>query len=169
MVIILMGVSGCGKSTVGRLLASRLGLPFHDADNFHPKANVEKMRSGVPLTDKDRKPWLENLNASMKEWNKENGAVLACSALKKSYRNCLRQDFNDTEIVFIFLDGSKNLIAERLQKRKGHYMPPDLLDSQFDALEEPGRGLRVTIEPNAEEITEKIVSKLPLPDPTNNG
>lgn len=162
MIIIVMGVSGCGKSTVGRLLASQLDLPFKDADNFHPEANVEKMRSGIPLTDDDRKPWLENLNASMKEWNTKNGAVLACSALKKSYRNLLRKGFKQDELVFIFLDGSKKLISERLKKREGHYMPPDLLDSQFDALEEPEQAIWVSIEPKPNVIVSEILSRLPL-------
>lgn len=162
MVLIIMGVSGSGKSTVGQLLASQLNLAFKDADNFHPEANIEKMRAGTPLTDKDRKPWLENLNKSMKDWNDQGGAILACSALKKSYRNRLRKGFKEDEIVFIFLDGSKSLIFERLQHRKGHYMPPHLLHSQFDALEEPQRAITVPIEPEPKQIAEEILSKLPL-------
>lgn len=164
MVFIVMGVSGCGKSTVGQLLASRLNLSFKDADNFHPLKNIENMQSGIPLTDEDRKPWLENLNEAMKEWKRDGGAVLACSALKKSHRNLLKKGFNKNEVVFIFLDGSKKLISERLRKRKGHYMPPELLDSQFKALEEPRWAVRVSIVPKPEEITDEILSKLPLAD-----
>ncbi|MDZ7717276.1 MAG: gluconokinase [Balneolaceae bacterium] len=166
MIIIVMGVSGCGKSTIGQLLASHLNLPFYDADDFHPEANVEKMRTGIPLTDQDRKPWLENLNASMKKWNRKDGAILACSALKKSYRELLKKDFNENEVVFIFLDGSKKLISERLKKRKGHYMPPDLLTSQFRALEKPEDAIRVSIDRKPEKIVEKILSKLPINNST---
>lgn len=162
MIIIVMGVSGCGKSTIGQLLASRLDLSFYDADHFHPKENVEKMRSGTPLTDKDRKPWLKNLNTSMKKWNKQEGAVLACSALKKAYRDRLRKGFSDEEVVFIFLHGSRELISERLKKRQEHYMPADLLDSQFEALEEPQQAIRISIVAKPEKITNKILSKLPF-------
>lgn len=160
MVIIVMGVSGCGKTTVGRLLADRLKLPFRDADHFHPEPNIEKMRAGIPLNDEDRKPWLENLNQSMRQWNREAGAVLACSALKKSYRDLLRNGFNPNEVIFVFLKGNKELIAGRLKQREGHYMPPGLLDSQFKALEEPVNALTIFIEATPEDIVEQTISKL---------
>lgn len=162
-----MGVSGCGKSTVGQLLASQLKLPFKDADNFHPEENVKKMRSGIPLTDEDRIPWLENLNDAMKEWKLDEGVVLACSALKKTYRNRLKKGFTNDDVVFIFLDGSKKLISARLEKRKGHYMPPDLLDSQFNALEQPENAITISIEPRPTEIVDQIISKLSLVDSKN--
>lgn len=167
MIIIVMGVSGCGKSTVGRLLADRLDLPFKDADNFHSESSVEKMRTGIPLNDEDRKPWLENLNKNMNQWNRDAGAVLACSALKKSYRNMLRDGFRHSEVAFIFLDGTKKLISERLQKRKDHYMPPGLLSSQFETLEEPENALTISISSNPKDIVEQIISKLSETNPSN--
>lgn len=160
MIIILMGVSGSGKSTLGPLLAARLSLPFKDADNFHPDPNIEKMRSGIALNDIDREPWLEKLNERMKKWNSEGGAVLACSALKRKYRNRLRQGLHSADVLFVFLDGPKNLISQRLEKRQGHYMSPALLDSQFATLEEPENALAVSIEPNPQDIVDKIISKL---------
>lgn len=160
MVIIVMGVSGSGKSTVGQLLGSRLNLPFWDADHFHPDSNVKKMQSGTPLNDEDRKPWLENLNSNIKEWNRKNGAILACSALKKSYRDVLRNGLNTDEIFFVFLEGTKLLISKRLKKRTGHYMPPELLDSQFAALEEPVHALTCSIEPDPQEVVDQIISNL---------
>ncbi|MBI3830177.1 MAG: gluconokinase [Planctomycetes bacterium] len=141
MIVVLMGVCGCGKTTVGELLAPMLGAPFFDGDGFHPPANVEKMRSGVPLTDADRRPWLERLNAEMKGWNRghahEIGAVLACSALRKSYREMLGKGLAD-QAVFVLLHGPKALLEERMQARRGHYMPPGLLESQLATLELPG-------------------------------
>ncbi len=155
-----MGVSGSGKSTIGPLLASRLNVPFKDADHFHPESNVRKMESGTPLTDSDREPWLEKLNQSLKKWRKNGGAVLACSALKKSYRKILKRDLQDDDIIFIHLDGEKKLIAERLKKRSGHYMPASLLQSQFDALEQPQHAISVCIEPTPQQIVDEILSKL---------
>ncbi|WP_344569793.1 gluconokinase [Streptomyces axinellae] len=135
-----MGVSGSGKSTVGARLAPRLGVPFADADSYHPRANIEKMSAGIPLTDEDRAPWL----ASMADWLSQHtgsGAVLVCSALKRRYRDRLRQA--SSRLFFLHLDGSYELIAGRLAGREGHFMPAGLLRSQFEALEplaadEPG-------------------------------
>lgn len=160
MVIIVMGVSGSGKSTVGPLLASKLNLPFKDADHFHPESNVKKMESGTPLTDTDRTPWLQELNHSLKKWKDNGGAVLACSALKKAYRNILKKDLRDEDIIFIHLDGERKLIAERLKTRSGHYMPTSLLQSQFDTLEEPQHAISVDIEPSPKQIVDEILSKL---------
>jgi gluconokinase len=141
MIVVLMGVCGCGKTTVGELLAPMLGAPFFDGDGFHPPANVEKMRSGVPLTDADRRPWLERLNAEMKAWNRGHergfGAVLACSALKKAYRDTLSKGL-DGQAVFVLLHGAKDLLDQRMKGRRGHYMPPGLLESQLATLEIPG-------------------------------
>ena len=159
MVIIVMGVSGCGKTTVGKLLAERLGLPFYDADDFHPIENVEKMKSGEPLNDADRHPWLASLSWEIEKWNMGSGAVLACSALKENYRSILRP--KDTEEVhFVYLKGTEELIHNRLKNRKDHYMPPDLLRSQFEALEEPDDALVVSIEKSPEEIVDEIVGGL---------
>lgn len=157
MVIILMGVSGCGKTTAGRLLADRLNVPFYDADDFHPPENVQKMRSGIPLNDSDRSPWLEKLSGKIEEWNRSGGAVLACSALKKSYRSTLCPS-NNKGVRFVFLKGSESLILSRMKARKDHYMPPGLLRSQFEDLEEPDteNTFTVSIEMSPEEIVDSI-------------
>lgn len=161
MVIIVMGVSGSGKTTIGRLLAERLGLPFYDGDHFHPPENVEKMSSGRPLTDEDRKPWLEELARQISRWNHSGGAVLACSALKQSYRDILRSGAaRDNSVHFVWLKGKKSLILDRMEVREGHYMPPGLLDSQFDALEEPQNAWAVSVDHPPEAIADKIYAGL---------
>jgi gluconokinase len=139
MIVIIMGVSGCGKSTIGRPLAERLGYPFLDADEFHPPGNVAKMAAGIPLTDADRQPWLELLNAKLRA---QDNAVLACSALKESYRRTLSQGLADCRLVH--LRGSIELIRARLQERQHRYMPASLLESQFAALEPPDAGSQST-------------------------
>jgi len=154
MVWIVMGVSGSGKSTVGKMLAERLGLPFYDADDFHPPSNVEKMSSGQPLNDADRKPWLLALANHVRDWNNTNGAVLACSALKKSYRDLLKSKSPD--VHFIYLKGSRRLILQRMKNRSNHYMPPELLDSQLDTLEEPAKAIIVPIDQSPEAIANQI-------------
>jgi len=135
-----MGVSGCGKSTIGKLLAERLSCPFLDADEFHPPANVAKMAAGTPLDDADRKPWLELLNGKLRA---HETAVLACSALKDSYRQTLSKGLDDCR--FVHLRGSVELIRSRLAERKHRYMPASLLDSQFAALEAPADAINVDI------------------------
>lgn len=140
MTVILMGVSGCGKSTLGPLLAARLGVPFLDADEFHPPANVAKMAAGTPLTDEDRRPWLELLNKKLFE---QQDAVLACSALKESYRRVLARGLDDCR--FVHLRGSLELIRSRLADRKHRYMPASLLESQFAALQPPADAIDVDI------------------------
>jgi carbohydrate kinase (thermoresistant glucokinase family) len=159
MVIILMGVSGCGKTTVGKRLANKLDLPFYDADDFHPFENIEKMKSGEPLTDADRHPWLAALSWEIEKWNQGDGAVLACSALKKNYRAILNPDISD-QVQFVYLKGSEELILNRMQQREGHYMPPELLRSQFEALEEPEKAITVSIEMSPEKIVERILKEL---------
>lgn len=133
MVYIVMGVSGCGKSTIGKLLAEGLTLPFYDGDDFHPQSNIDKMASGQALNDGDREPWLKELAHHINNWNQKSGAVLACSALKQSYRDLLNQ-FGG--VTFIHLTGSKELITQRMEARD-HFMPPELLKSQFTTLEAP--------------------------------
>lgn len=160
MVIILMGVSGCGKTTVGKLLAHKVGMPFFDGDDFHPSVNVQKMKSGQPLSDKDRQPWLEILSSEISAWNRSGGAILACSALKEKYRKILSA--GDGEIRFVHLKGSRHVIMERLKKRTGHYMPPELLDSQFESLEIPRNALTVDIQQKPPKIVKKIIVELEI-------
>ena len=141
MVVIVMGVSGSGKTAVGQALAETLGWSFEDADGWHPAANVEKMRSGRPLTDEDRQPWLGSLNRAIRKWVEQGtGVVLACSALKAQYRQALRAGVGDAQAVrFVYLKGTFDEIDERLKQRRGHFMPESLLRSQFETFEEPGR------------------------------
>ncbi len=142
MVIVLMGVTASGKTTVGTLLARDLGWDFYDADDYHSAANIEKMRHGVPLTDEDRQPWLAALNALLQARTREQrNVVLACSALKDGYRETLAAGVPD--VRFVHLHASPSLIAARLAARQGHFMNPALLDSQFAVLEEPRGALDV--------------------------
>ena len=159
-VYVVMGVSGCGKTTVGQALADKLGCPFYDGDDFHPAENVAKMAGGLPLDDDDREPWLARLHDLLSEHLvKRETAVLACSALKKKYRDQLR--VND-ETRFIFLRGSFDLIWERMQARQNHYMKADMLQSQFDTLEPPGadEALIVDIDQDIERVLELIEKQL---------
>ena len=154
MVVVLMGVAGSGKTTIGRLLSQELGWKFYDADDFHPHANVEKMSRGVPLNDADRIPWLEALRDLIKLClERGESAVLACSALKEHYRQYL---LIDERVKLVYLKGDFDLIQERLKSRRGHFMKPEMLDSQFGALEEPAQGLHVDISSPPEEIIEAI-------------
>jgi carbohydrate kinase (thermoresistant glucokinase family) len=155
MIIVVMGVSGCGKSTIGKELALRLGYPFLDADEFHPPANVAKMAAGTPLTDEDRAPWLALLNEKLKA---AGDAVLACSALKENYRRLLSQGVGDCR--FVHLKGSPELIRARLAERKHRYMPASLLDSQFATLEAPAEGIEVDIAQPPERCVEAILARL---------
>ena len=161
--IVVMGVSGAGKSTVGRLIAARLDCPFRDADSFHPKANIEKMSRGEPLTDADRWPWLNAIAA----WIAEHRAagttcVVTCSALKRVYRDIVT-DNQRADVRLVYLKGGFDLIAARLAARKGHFMPPALLQSQFDALEEPApdeRAITVPIDATPQQIAARVVEEL---------
>ena len=155
MKVVVMGVSGSGKTTIGQALAKRLGCPFLDADDFHPAANVEKMRAGVPLDDADRLPWLERLNAELRG-TKE--AVLACSALKARYRDVLSAGIADFRLVH--LRGPFELIARRLAQRRHRYMPASLLQSQFDALEPPVGAVAVDIGLPEDRCVESILAQL---------
>jgi len=135
MVAVIFGVTGAGKTTIGKALAHDLSWKFCDADDFHPPANVEKMRNGVPLTDEDRQPWLESLHELIQQSIAANeGMVLACSALKKKYRDRLKVS---DEVKFVFLRGDRKQIAKQLGQRRGHFMNPDLLERQLADLEEP--------------------------------
>lgn len=162
MVIVLMGVSGCGKTTVGELLAERLSCGFSDADGFHPAENVEKMRAGIPLQDEDRWPWLAALRKAIERWQAEGvDHIVACSALKHVYRDILSPE---NDVNFVYLKGSPDVIRPRLSVRRNHYMNPGLLDSQFDTLEEPGseEALIVDISGTPDEIVADILQQLPL-------
>ncbi|SHF92508.1 gluconate kinase, SKI family [Fodinibius roseus] len=157
MVYIVMGVSSAGKTVVGQKLARRLEIPFYDGDKFHPQENIVKMESGRPLSDRDRRPWLEALARKIAGWHASGGAVLACSALKKKYRDTLT---SRQAAQFIYLKGPISLIAERMADRTGHFMPEKLLKSQFETLEEPSDAITVSIEPPPEEIVSDILARL---------
>ena len=143
MIIVVMGVSGSGKSTVGEALARSLGWPFLDADDFHPQSNVDKMARGTPLTDDDRWPWLDRIAGELARiLARGDHAVLACSALKKSYRERLARA---GDVRFVHLAGDFDTIAARIANRKHKYMPPELLQSQFDTLEPPAEGVEIDV------------------------
>ena len=162
MIVVLMGVSGSGKSTVGKILAAQLGWTFVEADDYHPTANVEKMRGGTPLDDADRRPWLAALRERVAgACRLGENVVLACSALKHRYQDYLEQD-DPPCVEYVFLDGSPELIGRRLAARTGHFMNPALLGSQFEALEPPAKAVRVNIAPPPEQIAAEIREKLGL-------
>ncbi|WP_226293997.1 NADP-dependent phosphogluconate dehydrogenase [Aquimarina algicola] len=161
-IYIVYGVSGCGKTTVGKRVAQLLSLPFYDADDFHPQVNIEKMSEGFPLNDMDREPWLTILANQIKEWHVEKGAVLACSALKKKYRKML-QSIDDQYIKWIFLDVTIENIAFRLEQRKGHFFKKELLASQFDDLERPESGFVINANKDIDTVINQIESMLNPP------
>ncbi len=154
--VLVMGVSGSGKSTVGRALAEALGVVFLEADDFHPPANIAKMRAGLPLDDDDRMPWLQALADAMRA--QAGGFVLACSALKRKYRDVLRAACPQLRIVW--LDGDRETLATRMAGREGHYMPETLLDSQLETLEPPADALRVDIREPVESLVAQLVERL---------
>jgi gluconokinase len=163
--LIFMGVCGCGKSTVGSNVAKELGIQFAEGDCFHSEANIKKMSSGAPLNDEDREPWLDVMANTIAEWIESGeGGVLSCSALKRKYRDRLRGDYGlGGPIHFIYLNGSFELIEGRIKKRVGHYMPPDLLTSQFAALEEPQAeesAINIDISLPPEILATKILAQL---------
>jgi len=161
MIVVLMGVSGSGKTTIGTLLAERMGTVFADADDYHPAANKAKMAAGHPLNDDDRQPWLETLNRLMRSWNESGkGGVLACSALKESYRATLASGMPAGAVKFVLLDGDRELIASRLAQRKHEYMNPKLLESQLATLEPPADALTVVNDRAPAEIVQRILTEL---------
>lgn len=162
MIVVVMGVSGAGKSTVGALLAATLGWPFLDADDFHPQANVDKMRRGEPLTEQDRTGWLDALAQRIDALaTRGHDAVLACSALRASHRARLRGMHPDV-VRLVHLHGDPVLIRRRLEQRRGHFMPPDLLDSQLATLEEPTDALVIDVAATPETIVQRIRAGLGL-------
>jgi len=158
MILIIVGVAGAGKTTIGKLLAQRLGWEFYDADDFHPAQNIRKIIDGKTLTDEDRRPWLESLSGLIEKH--DGHAVIACSALKKSYRDNLSKGNND--IKFVYLKGSRKLILGRLTDRKGHFAGPKILDTQFEDLEEPLDAVTVEVTEDPESIASEIIRKLKL-------
>jgi len=169
VIVIIFGVAGAGKTTVGKLLARELGWRFIEADDFHPSGNIEKMRSGHPLNDKDRWPWLERVRQQIeRSLSAGENAVLVCSALRRTYRDRLHVS---NEIKFVFLRGDHALVEKQLHNRRGHFMNTNLLQSQFDDLEEPQsdeNALTIQLGPTPQEIVEEIKTKLNLPAPVNS-
>lgn len=160
MIIIVMGVVGAGKTTIGKLLASELGWDFTDADDFHPKSNVEKIRHGVALTDQDREPWLDRLREALVGWiGAGKKVVLACSALKRAYREKL---YAGPQVQFVYLKGSAALIAERLRARQGHFAGESILASQIADMEEPEGAITVDITGAPEQIVAEIKKSLAM-------
>jgi gluconokinase len=159
LAIVVMGVSGSGKTSVGRALAAALGCAFYEGDDYHPPANVRKMAAGQPLTDADRKPWLAALHGLLlAETTKGVSLVLACSALKESYRKQL--EGGKLSLRYVFLKGDYDLIVGRMHQRLGHYMPESLLQSQFDTLEEPANAIVVDVTKPVDEIVRNILAEL---------
>ena len=159
LIIYIMGVSGAGKSTIGGMLSKTLDMPFFDGDNYHSEANVLKMAKGQALNDSDRFGWLQKLNGLAKEQSQIKGCIIACSALKESYRAILNKDI-EKNTKWVFLRGSFDQIKERMGKRKNHFMKPNLLKSQFDALEEPKGAIHVSIDLEKTEIIDILKKEL---------
>jgi len=164
VVLVVMGVSGCGKTTVAAILAGLLHWPFEEGDALHPQSNIEKMKAGRPLTDDDRAPWLEKVAAWVDErLDAGDNGIVTCSALKRSYRDIINR--RGSGVVFVYLAGSREVIAERLTARHGHFMPSTLLDSQFADLEEPSSEephIRVNVGPAPDVIAQAVLEALGL-------
>ncbi len=162
MIVVLMGVSGSGKTTIGTLLAERIGSVFADADEYHPLANKQKMAAGHPLNDQDRLPWLEELNRLLLGWFKAGkSGVLACSALKAAYRTTLQAGIPAGAVSFVLLEGSKELLTARLAERKHEFMSAKLLESQLATLEVPEDALRIVNDRAPEEVVSQILAQIP--------
>ncbi|MDQ7823672.1 MAG: gluconokinase [Candidatus Eremiobacteraeota bacterium] len=159
MVYVVMGVSGSGKSTIASLLGAALGLPCYDADKYHSPSNIEKMERGESLSDEDRQPWLEILARNIEAWEKEGGAVMACSALKEWYRQILKGSAG-SNVRFIYLKGTREMLQERITSRDNHFFPSSLLDSQLETLEDPNDAITVSINGTPEEICREIVKEI---------
>lgn len=161
MVVVLMGVTGTGKTTVGQALSARTGWPFADADDFHSADNRAKMHAGIPLTDADREPWLQGLNRQIVGWIRDGvNGVLACSALKESYRTELAAGTGSGSVRFVFLTGPPELIRQRMEARHGHYMPESLLPSQLATLEPPHDAIEISIDQTVPTMVDQILSAL---------
>lgn len=158
-VYIVAGVSGSGKTTIGKVLAKELSLPFYDADDFHSEANIQKMKDGESLNEKDRQPWLFELSELIAEWHYNDGAVLACSALKKTYRNLLSNKACN-HVQWIFLDYSEAILLNRIRNRKGHFFDQNLLTSQIESFEAPDRGIIITNDSSVKDTVNTILNLL---------
>jgi carbohydrate kinase (thermoresistant glucokinase family) len=158
-IIFIMGVSGSGKTTIGKKLSSETGVPFFDADDFHTEANKDKMKAGIPLTDDDRQDWLLQLNLLAKKERVNKGAIIACSALKEKYRQQLSAGIH-SNVDWVFLQGSPKLISKRIKARSDHFMQPALLQSQFDILEIPAQAIFANIENDPDSIVKQIIDQL---------
>ena len=159
MLLVVCGVSGVGKTTIGRLLAEALKIPFYDADDFHPESNVDKMSNGIPLGDGDRRPWLDTLASHLSEWEKEGGAVLACSALKERHRRTLGSRCRE-HMRWIVLHANEAVLADRIASRTGHFFDRRLLGSQLDTLEIPDYGWLIDVQSSPQEIVNEIIMRL---------
>lgn len=159
VIIYIMGVSGSGKTTIGKKLSAKMNIPFFDGDDFHSHVNKEKMKAGQPLTDDDRHDWLIRINDLAKKQLKQDGAVIACSALKDKYRNVLSKGIT-VPLFWVFLQGSYTLIRSRMESRTDHFMPPTMLSSQFEALEIPRQSITIDVSKDPDEIVETIISQV---------
>jgi len=157
---IVTGVSGCGKTTVSEALAKEIGASFYDGDQFHPPGNIAKMSSGIPLTDEDREPFLKAINAFIKEKLPSENIVIACSALKEKYRSILSEGIDPSQLIWIHLQGSFDVIYKRMTERKGHFMGADMLRSQFETYEEPTKGIIVNINQELAQMIDQIKADL---------
>jgi gluconokinase len=161
VIVVLMGVTGTGKTTVGHALSQATGWQFADADDFHSEANRAKMHAGIPLSDEDREPWLRSLHEQITEWlRKGANAILACSALRESYRATLTEGMPQNSVRFIYLTGPASVIRERLEARHGHYMPASLLSSQLATLEPPRDAIEISIEQTVPAMVQQIIGAL---------
>ena len=159
MVYVIFGVSSSGKTTIGKKISIKLGIPFYDADDFHSNTNIEKMSTGVPLDDLDRLGWLQKIVLKINESNKNNGAIFACSALKEKYREILSGSYKN-EVEFIFLKIDKSEATKRLKIRKNHFFPIELLDNQFEILENPSNAIKVNASNDIDLVCEEIYAQI---------
>ena len=159
MVYVIFGVSSSGKTTIGKKISLKLGIPFYDADDFHSNINIEKMSTGVPLDDHDRLGWLQKVLLKINESNKNNGAIFACSALKEKYREILSGSYKN-EVEFIFLKIDKSEVAKRLKIRENHFFPMELLDNQFEILENPSNAIKVNASNDIDLVCEEIYAQI---------
>ena len=162
MILVLMGVSGCGKTTIGEKVAQRLACEYRDADSFHSQANIDKMHRGIPLNDEDRAPWLAAIREEIEACHRDGRThIFGCSALRQRYRDVLSDQGRDRQLIFVYLEGTFELIHDRLAARTDHFFDAKLLRSQFDALEVPTDAITVSIDQSVDQIVDDILRRLP--------